>query len=286
MHYERKNDFKITRALLEDVRVSARVSIEKDLEESATDTQQQYKIIFDAFSRTRLNGYLTKSPEGKTARSVELSGFVGLSTKEIQTVIASAITAHFPHLRPTFVPAPFAYYKAVEQIVTVPHDYLFFDIRSELTDVLVVRDEELAYSGSFPFGIKSALRLLSKDIVDASHRLDLYYSKRLSDDEEMSVRKSLANIQEEWDTYLEDFTRNASLYGALPSTLLYASEIGSELFIKDLVLKKFGPSKNMHRIAVHVFDLPLKGEVEVLTPTIFDPFLVLSSLYLESQAKM
>lgn len=288
--YSKDDDIKIS----PDVLLKVQQAIIDDVKEDLASDDRKTDIIMTDFSRIRLNGYKTSQAEGKVARHIAMTGFVSMSERTVRDRLATIIKQRTSFRSPIFASSTYAYYRGIEQIVSLPPDYVLYDVRSETSDICVIRDNDLVYTASFSLGVTSIYRIIAQlwktSIVDAEGRLGLYLQGSLSADASRAVKTALSQVQDEWDTYLREFIQEASALGPLPATVLYATLPGKEQLARKLIMGEFSAHSSLAPTSsdrsgmffdrsgwFHILDIPLSDFVQFPGSEV-DPFLALASL--------
>jgi hypothetical protein len=292
--YHKPDDIRITEDVIENIKNTLVSDIYEDINREVEGIKK-VDVIMTEFSHLKLNGYRTAVPLGKSARNISLSGFISMSPRSVRNSISSIIHTVFPHSDVLFFPALFSYYRGIEQIVIVPPDYVLYDIRSEVTDVCVIRNDELAYTASFPFGVRSVLRSLgalwNESPQQIEEKMMLFYEKKLSSEGGRSFKESLSRIQDEWEIYNRDLLHEIGKFGAVPTTVLYATEMSTVPFARDIIRGEFSgkPSlisskKDLDPSSwFHILDIPLQDSVRLMGQLKKDHFLILSALFVNEK---
>jgi len=111
---------------------------------------------------TKVNGYPVNGYEGKKARSFEATLAVSFASRKLVRDMKSAINHSVRARVEAFHSAALLRYAAFRSVMPAHGDYAWVNVHGELSDILTVRGESCAASGSFPFGSSTLIRKLAR----------------------------------------------------------------------------------------------------------------------------
>lgn len=198
-------------------------------------------LVESEIVQVKLNGYETKSPEGKSAVSLQISLFLSLAPESVINLFGEKIKKVFNLEKIFFNSFPLASFSAIRKS-TGRQNFIFADISGETTDVLLAKDGTLSEIVTFPVGKKSVVRELSSKLgtsyEEALSLFYLYQEKRLSDEEDKKLDAILSESAKSW---LEPF-RNALIEigdgFSLPSFVFFTSDKDAEKWFGSLIKKE------------------------------------------------
>ncbi|MEK7390883.1 MAG: hypothetical protein AAB635_01965 [Patescibacteria group bacterium] len=192
-----QSPFVVTDKTIEKLAVEHINSVSKDVIASSS------SIIEKALSDIRLNGYETKEPYGKSAKTLDVSVYASAAPKETNKKIESKIYQVIHPGSISFHTFPFVAWNVLRSLFAPKDDFIFVNIGGELSDVFIVRRNSIRAFASFPIGRnhltrKAALHFETQPEL-ASTIVNLY----TNDTAETALRekiKTLVNaFGEEWN---------------------------------------------------------------------------------------
>lgn len=198
-------------------------------------------LIESKITQIKLNGYETKSPEGKSAVTLQISLFLSLAPESIINLFGEKIKKVFNLEKIFFNSFPLASFSAIRKS-TSQQNFIFADISGETTDVLLAKDGTLAEIVTFPLGKKSAVRELADKLKttneEALSLFYLYQEKKLSDEMENKISGILSEPSANW---LKSFRNALVEIGdgfSLPSAVFFTSDKDSLGWFGSLIKKE------------------------------------------------
>lgn len=146
-------------------------------------------IIDQKTTKVALNGYNIEKPHGERARTLRLDVFLSVSSKDLAAKIEEKIHKTFK-AQIAFTSQMFSDFIVVRDIFELQNDFLIINAGGEATDVVLIKDDHLVGTASFPFGHNSIIRLISKSLGKTLHETKSVFS--LMRDGHMEVKESHA----------------------------------------------------------------------------------------------
>jgi len=210
----------ITKALLDDLVSKEQHSFEKLVKEgdSSPTFDHDAEMIEKKMIQVSLNGYPTHNPYNKKAHQIETAFCMSFVPADIMEKINRAVEKTFNFRKVT--PHSFALlsYSAIRNMFHTERDFISLDVHGELTDVLIVKNNLLVHTFSFPFGthtlIRKASSVLNMTPTIVESYLKMHTLGKIDDMTRAKIEPVLTLIQKEW---LSAFS---SAYGALPDKIV------------------------------------------------------------------
>ncbi|MEN9649561.1 MAG: hypothetical protein RL094_528 [Candidatus Parcubacteria bacterium] len=182
---------------------------------------REFRIIEQKLIKVSLNGYPTQSPEKKKATILDLSVFLSFARVASIDQIKSTIEKHF-HLSDISVHSQsLASFSVIQKMWSDHPNYIISDVTSEITELLIVRQNALSEAASFPMGkqyvVRELTRILNTTGEVSNSLLAMYQEKRLDIKLVDKIEKAMAEIKTNW---LQSFTKtlgDMTIGTALPS---------------------------------------------------------------------
>lgn len=108
--------------------------------------------------KAELNGYFTKSPVGKIAKSVKAHVYLSAGVEKAMELMEKEIAKNFIHTPLRFATSSFVVFKVLNDIINNKEGFLIIDIGGETTEIILIRDNALEQSVSFPKGTNLLFR--------------------------------------------------------------------------------------------------------------------------------
>lgn len=124
----------------------------------AGDKKENSRFIEHEVIKAELNGYFTKSPAGKIAKSVKSYVYLSAGVEKAMESAKKEITKVFVHTPLRFATSSLVVFKILNDIIGSREGFLIIDIGGETTEINLVRDNALEQSASFSKGTNLLFR--------------------------------------------------------------------------------------------------------------------------------
>ncbi len=210
----------ITKSLLDDLVAKEQHSFEKLVKEgdSSPTFDHDAEMIEKKMIQVSLNGYPTHNPYNKKAHQIETAFCMSFVPADIMEKINTSLERTFNFRKVT--PHSFALlsYSAIRSMFHTERDFISVDVHGELTDVLIVKNNLLAHTFSFPFGthtlIRKASHMLNLTSTIVESYLKMHALGKTDEKTKAKIQPVLTLIQKEW------LLAFASAYSALPDKII------------------------------------------------------------------
>ncbi|HBB56571.1 TPA: hypothetical protein DEW47_00510 [Patescibacteria group bacterium] len=203
---------------------------------------ESVEILEHNFMKVELNGYHTDQSIGKKAKTLKSYLYLSLGLRNAVDKFKKEISKFFPNVPIYFKTAPYVTFGSLYSITNIGTGFCVVNTGGETTDLYVVRDSYVDETITFPRGVNSFYRSLSKEFnitpreavsmfasVLRGHRLESDYEK---------VKMILDKALLEWADFFEKALKQASETKPLPiGMFLMSSDIMSSFF-KEAVEQK------------------------------------------------
>ena len=166
-----------------------------------------------------LNGYETKSPLGKTAKTVRIHAYLSAGMKEINRKIEDQFLQDFGGPKLSFRTFPFVVFQILNELSLNEEELFLIDIGGEISDLILVRKNSLEKIISFPYGRNFLLRKISSAFntfpEEASSILGSYLKEHRHEEEAEKISKIIEETKKEWGDSFETAVKN--LFESLPA---------------------------------------------------------------------
>lgn len=134
--------------------------LNKILKESVKKIGDDEEIIDRELLAMFLNGYYTKNPFGKKARTVDLSFYFAILNKHTKNNFVATIRKFTNIKKISHHSHTIAFYNLLKNVIHPPKSYVMFDISGEVTEISVIKNEHLIKIISVPHGNNYFVRQL------------------------------------------------------------------------------------------------------------------------------
>lgn len=177
-------------------------------------------VIEEKILQTKLNGYSTANPYGKTVKTLELSLFASRVPAEVLHSIEDLVHKYFPHLPITFHTSPLVSSSVINDVFFHENNFLLVDVTAEVTDLTLVRGGVATETASFPVGRNTLVRALMENAGINSEIalsfLSLYSNDKADLDLKSQVKAVVDSVSLEWKTQLNSVSDSFSKQTLLP----------------------------------------------------------------------
>ena len=183
-----------------------------------------HQVIESKTMQIKLNRYPTHSPEGQTASEIELYHYVSIGSERIIARFREVIKG-FVHRAPIeFHSFPFALFSICRDHFDDQRYRLLIDIGAEVTEVLLLAEDILWESISFPAGHNGLIRELAKILNTVPEEALSAFRIYRRGDQGSSMNKQmisgLANFQKVWTTYFHQTLEALSEQHLVPREIM------------------------------------------------------------------
>lgn len=278
INVQKKEPFKITRSFFEKLLES----------EEENFKGKGMSHLEHEFLKVELNGYHTKSPLEKFAKSARMHIYMSSGIGEVKTEIEKEVLKNFGDIPLSFKTFPLLAFKILSKIINTQEGLLLIDIGGEITDISLIRKDSLEETVSFPLGRNFLLRKIASELKtfpkEASSILQTCLKGHAAECNAEKISKIFQGTGKKWCDFLTKALESISENSPLPQNLFLIGDenISSQFieFIKcaegdtfsrfTILGKPFNVKKILAEGLAHYFANP---------PTGRDISLLLESLY-------
>lgn len=269
---EKDEPFTVTNSFIDEI-------IETETSRILEKQDDDMKLIESSVANIKINGYSTFAPQGKAADKIDLSLYVSFGPASFLEKIEEEIEKSFSVKNILHDSFPFVAISTIQRIFHSDKDFIFIDIASEITDLVVVKDGSIIGTASFPVGINTLIRKVA-DRFKITPDLALSFVKlfgegKANEDLNIQIGKLASAVKEEWQAYFYQVA--PELYGgpALSNKAFLTSDDGMSGITSSFTSGLFTSS-------VFLGDKTLSEFCDFNPHQEHDPFLTIESIYLNS----
>ncbi len=216
---ERKTVFTVTQGVLDKIQ-------EKEIDSFYKEGEEIYGADFEVVEKSvidvSVNGYPTDKPLGKKAKSIDMSLYVSVAPKEIMDIARDVIGRVFHH-KVVFQTSTLVSYVVSRDFFARDKDYMFVDVGGELTDVLVVRNNTIFQTLSFPLGIQFFYNQIAESLKTSVHEVVALLATgnkgALHDKAHKDLKKAMDKAYKSYEKHFESVLRQLGKSFKLPQTM-------------------------------------------------------------------
>jgi cell division ATPase FtsA len=224
---------------------SDRVSTANPLAKNAT-------IIEKSTSHIRLNGYETNEPLGKVAKTLDLTMYISSVPSVLHEKVESEIYTIIHPKQTHFHSLPLTAWNVINKLFSPKDDFVFIDIGSEVTDLLITKQGIIQTIISFPIGQNHLLRKAAIHFDTepelASSMVNLYATDTAEDSTKEKVKILVDAFAEEWILKLiSSIQGKNNEHGYLPKKSFFISEQNLLSIFSDIIKKQIPNTVGLSR---------------------------------------
>jgi len=237
----REKNFKVTRDFFENLMKSEEESFKS---QEATQLRGGAEFIEHEIIKTELNGYYTKSPIGKIAKTARVHIYMSLGMGGVKTRIQEEVFENFGDIPLSFRTFPFVAFQILSSTIDSQEGLVLVDIGGEITDISLIRKNCLEETISFPRGKNFLLRRIASEFKtlspEANSILQTYLKGHSLKGDSEKISKIIEEVKKDWSNFFETAIKNISEKSPFPQNLfLIGDEIIGGQFIKCVEEERF-----------------------------------------------
>lgn len=282
INYSQENKFIFTEKILHNL-------TKKEARNFCTthDQNQKFSLIESKVTQIKLDGYELSHPFGQEVTNIRISQFLSGSSVNQLNKIREAIISQSHNDLIEFHSYSFAAFSALRDNPSVHKNFIAIDIDGELTDIFACIDGVLLENISFPYGINSVLRDITKNQKtfhhEAKSQLNLYLNDKLHLHAKNILEQSLKKAGQKWISALSEALSLILNNTILPEQIILTGDTeANKIFInwiKDADFEKYTLSRNHFKTSY--IDHSKLAIVSPGMKSVKDTYLIFESIFLE-----
>lgn len=209
------------------------------------------------------NGYKLRQPLGKKMVDLKMHSLTSVMSTSTKKSFSDVIEKVF-HRETEYLSNTLVSYQNVKKMSPDNDNVIIIDISGEVTEVLVVKNDNLKHIGSIPVGTYGILRhlrdTLSVPYEKARHLLELHHNKNLDSDYSNNIASDLHDAFRTWFKPFFNLCDEYAKEGLLPSTILLRSDRSISTWLEYMILQEEGLREHIHttgRIVLEHMDVTI-----------------------------
>ncbi len=239
-------------------------------------------VVEKALSHIKLNGYETANPYGKTAKTLDVAVYGSMVPSLLREKVESEIYTIIHPKKILFHTFPFVAWDVILPLFSPKEDFVFIDIGSEVTDVLIVRRGSIYSLVSFPMGKNHLIRKAAIHFDThpelAASMINLYANDSAEADVKEKVAMLVNAFAEEWGirflNSLQDSKEGEETF--IPQKAFFVSDQKISNLFSGIINKQIPNTVSLSRDNLSQF-------VEFGAGDIPNIFIALSAIYLHNR---
>jgi|GEM_PF-4758510 len=239
-------------------------------------------IIERVPSHIKLNGYELMHPYGKSATAVDVSVYASMVSEDLIKKFESEIHKIFHPESVSFHSLPFVAWNVIIPLFAPKEDFIFVDIGSEISDVLVVRHGSISSVVSLPMGKNHLVRKVAVHFDTHPELANTLINLYAHDTADVQMKEKMSTLVsafgEEWrvclQTAIQDKKSDHEHF--LPQRSFFVSDQNISVIFNDILHTQTQNTIQLSRENFSQFVDFSVGE----TPNIF---ITLCSIYLNNR---
>lgn len=289
LKFNKEKEFDVSEKEINEALLNANEEFrESSMSESNNENEilKKSKLIEKNIVQIKLNGYPTNDPYGKKTNSVELSLFLSKVSDIVYKNIKKTLDKVFYTENISFHSFTLVSFSVVRDIFSAEKNFLLMDIRGEVTDISLVRDDALYSTSSFPIGrnfltreVSSALNTIPEE---ANSLIRIFLEGKADSNESAKMKIILDNAQKRWLSSFRKILADLSEDMSLPRIIFLTVDEDIGKWFADVIRSdEFGG----YTLAGEPFTVVILGEKQLYKYCIVagesrcDPFLALETLF-------
>src|SRR3989344_1619232 len=237
--------FRITPTLLNDlVTVDLKQFIRQHPQLYPEVIEDAYQLIESKIMQVKLNRYLTHSPYNKSAKEIELHHYISIGSRRILNRFSEVIRGFIHRATIEFHSFPFALFSICRDHLGDRRYRFLLDIGAEVTEVLLLTENILWESVSFPAGHNGLIRELIKTLgAVPEEALSIFRTYRRGGQNKFASERidtALANFRKVWIGYFREMLQILSHEHLVPKEVMaFGDQLITPLFLDWLEKEKY-----------------------------------------------
>src|SRR3989338_826741 len=234
-----------------------------------------------------LNGYVAPEPLNQKAQELAMTLFIAMSSENVLNQIEEGLARHFRRGDIKFSSFTMAAFAVARDLFQEDSEFILIDIGGEVTDMSMVKEEELREAASFPIGANFIFREiaaeLSATLPEAKSLFYLYKDGHGDTASTARLEPIMKSLKSKWLQSFQESLANLSHDLSIPSTIFFTAEKELAGFFAELIK---GEQFNQYTLTDSKFKViplhgatlaPFAGIARDASP---DPYLLIACVYL------
>lgn len=219
----------------EEERFSKTLNLESNRKEKVT-------IIESKITDIKVNGYSVETVLGETAKELQISFFVSLSTERVTDEIKKEMYRHYRISNIQFHSSAISTLLFLDNLGIKSQDIVFMNIHGEVTELAHVNHGRIVGWGSIPVGTRTLMRKYAERSRVSNHLalsdISLVVTGLLTDTAMDTKKDNLEKVQEDWIKGVKETLMTFIDELAVPQIYYIYADFGMKKAFADILSKK------------------------------------------------
>jgi hypothetical protein len=216
-----KNEIKKLKHVEKKITVASEQYLKKIIRETFIDTNKK-ELVEQKCISVKLNGYKTKNPIDKKFKEIEIEFYESILHQDTHDEITKIVNSYTQGQPVHHRTHPLTVFEVISKKFEPIDNYTIIDISGEITELTVVKKDEIKVTASVPHGSHFFVRGLSKkcnlDFLNSFSKLDLILNAEVDEHCEKDSIKAFAEMKVEWATEIREALVDSKIR-AIPSNV-------------------------------------------------------------------
>lgn len=216
-------------------------TIQKATEELFSKLHPNSTSIEQTVISVKANGYNINNPVGKRATTIEIDAHVALVENDLIESIKEVSYLVFPNFKTEFHTIPMSLYITSKSIFNMD-DYMILIPEHEVSEMLLIRKNNLETSISLPYGKHLVVKHIAKEYGESREQaysiLTLWSENKLEEERAKSIETIIENARQEWSMCLRGAFSSLGKTILLPNTVLVAGNMIESRLLGEWLAKE------------------------------------------------
>ena len=252
-----------------------------------SNSNNTFRVIELKTIKMTLNGYETSEFLNKKTKELEITVFISISWEQVLKKIERAIGKYFYFKQIKFSSFVLSFFTITRDMYLKQGNFLLVDIGGEVTDISMVKKNNLRESVSFPLGCNFLTRGVATGLGCALSEADSFISLFRDGHAEESIAKKLAlilnKLRTQWLNKFQNSLTNLSNDISIPSTIYIVIDKDLVNFFSETIkteqISQYTLTESKFEVIFLNTEL-LRGIVAFKENVFCEPSLIIDSIYI------
>ena len=252
-----------------------------------SNSNNTFRVIELKTIKMTLNGYETSEFLNKKTKELEITVFISISWEQVLKKIERAIGKYFYFKQIKFSSFVLSFFTITRDMYLKQGNFLLVDIGGEVTDISMVKKNNLRESVSFPLGCNFLTRGVATGLGCALSEADSFISLFRDGHAEESIAKKLTlilnKLRTQWLNKFQNSLTNLSNDISIPSTIYIVIDKDLVNFFSETIkteqISQYTLTESKFEVIFLNTEL-LRGIVAFKENVFCEPSLIIDSIYI------
>ncbi len=197
------------------------------------------EIVEEKVFDVKINEYSITKWAGKSTNKVDVSMANSIAGTVMIRKFTEACSSIVKSKEVHFHSSLLLQHIGIQSVIPNESDYVLIHAHGELTDVVVVEKKTCVFFGSFPRGVNTAIRSLSRSLNATLEIADSLLNMEGKDQVDKAYQKNsesaVKNLADDWVIDFKALFSGASYQKSLPKSFIVSARAHEDFFVKAIV---------------------------------------------------